>query len=132
MRGLQHLILLLFVAFAALSCDDDDNNSRGLERNPAPVTAAQGVEVAKVGETVEFQVSFQVRSACGVLGYFDKEVNGSTFTIYAHPCYTSDSCPQQSTTVTEKFHFTFDKPGTYTFKFWTGPDQFITKVVVAQ
>ncbi len=128
MRGLNHFILLFLLTFAAFSCKSDDD-ARGPERNPAPVTAVQGPDTATVGQKIELQVSFEVRNECGRLGYFSKDARDKTFTVYAHPIYSNNACAQVSKTVTAPFHFTMESAGTYTFKFWAGDGSFVTKIV---
>lgn len=121
----------LFVLFSAFSCSKESDNAR-LATTPAPVTAVEAPQTASLNETVTLEVTFTVNNGCGRFGQFKETVDGKTYTIAVQPVYVGEICTQALVNLKENYSFTPTQPGTYTFRFWSGPDDYIIKTIVVQ
>lgn len=129
MRALL-LCFALLLAMAYLGCTKEADGINPLEEDSAPVVQVTIAEnVLTVGKSAHIEVSFQVRNGCGGFGSFSTATNGNLTIVKVIPQYAAGFCTQTIETRQATFTFTPQRPSTYTLKFWTGEDDYITEVV---
>lgn len=123
-------ILLTLVGFIFLSCSKEEDGVSPLNSYPVAVVQVNAPEAASVGETVTATVFFSVNNGCGEFGSFEATRSGNTITVKVYPHYREGFCTQAFVTREVTYTYKPEKAGTYTFKFWAGEDQYITKSIV--
>lgn len=127
---------LFFALFATLcfSYAKEEEDALAL-RATAPASIVQ-VDVPEktvtAGESVGIKIHFLVNNGCGEFGSFEAKKDGSTLTVKVYPHYRGEICADAIFTRDITSVFKPESPGTYTLKFWTADDKFITKMLAVQ
>ncbi|WP_147294171.1 hypothetical protein [Pontibacter diazotrophicus] len=125
-------ILFALIGFVLLSCSKEEESVSPLDAYPAPVVQVDAPETASVGENVTVTVYFSVNNGCGEFGSFEATRNGNTITVKVYPHYREGFCTQAFVTREVTYTYKPEEAGTYTFKFWAGEDQYLTKNILVQ
>ncbi|RZK04143.1 MAG: hypothetical protein EOO46_17340 [Flavobacterium sp.] len=126
-------IFLVLISFALLtSCANDDNASEScLSYSEAYVDTVEAIETADaIG--FPFKVSFTVLNGCGDFGSFEETVAGNVVTVNVIAKYEGCICTEALEIKEAVYSFKPTTPGTYTLRFRTSEDTFITETVTAE
>ncbi|WP_162051985.1 hypothetical protein [Pontibacter pamirensis] len=125
-------VLFALIGFILMSCSKEEQTVSPLNARPAPVVQVDAPETASFGENVTVTVYFLVNNGCGEFGSFEATRSGNTITVEVYPHYREGFCTQALETREVIYTYKPEEAGTYTFKFWAGEDQFITKTIVIE
>jgi hypothetical protein len=131
---------LLNIGFSAIilgvmitSCNDDDYET---------IQSIDKVKIDSVRITNDTMNIFDVQhiktyssyiSQCeGFYGYDYVHSTNLTRTVTAYKFRTDATCSQSTHQAMNQINFNPQQTGTYTFKFWTGTNTWITKTIVVQ
>lgn len=128
--GFSAVILGLFLN----SCNDDDDYQT--------IESIDKIKIDSVKIATDTMDVFSVQSIrtystypshCeGFYGYDYIHNDNLTRTVTAYKYITNGPCVQNSFTGTNQINFSPQQAGTYTFKFWNGGSNWITKTIVAE
>jgi len=128
--GFSAVILGLFLT----SCNDDDDYQT--------IESIDKIKIDSVKIATDTMDVFSVQSIrtystypshCeGFYGYDYIHNDNLTRTVTAYKYITNGPCVQNSFTGTNQINFSPQQAGTYTFKFWNGGSNWITKTIVAE
>jgi hypothetical protein len=128
--GFSAVVLGLFLN----SCNDDDDYQT--------IESIDKIKIDSVKIATDTMDVFSVQSIrtystypshCeGFYGYDYIHNDNLTRTVTAYKYITNGPCVQNSFTGTNQINFSPQQAGTYTFKFWNGGSNWITKTIVAE
>ena len=125
-------IFLALISFALLiSCASDDNGSDNcLSYSEAYVDTVEAIENADAVGFL-FKVNFIVMNGCGGFGSFE-QTTGNTVTVNVIAKYEGCVCTEALEVHDAVYSFNPTAPGTYTLRFRTSEDTFITETVTLE
>lgn len=125
-------LFLALVSFALLtSCGSDDNGSENcLSYSEAYVDSVEPIENADAVGFL-YKVKFIVMNGCGGFGSFD-EIIGDSTTVKVIAKYEGCVCTEALEIKEAVYSFNPTAPGTYTLRFRTSEDTFITETVTVE
>jgi hypothetical protein len=121
---MKKIILILFIAFAINSCTTDSNNDPVATYLVLPVDSVVMPTTLAVDETSTIVVKYKKPSNCYGFNGFYYEKSGLTRTVAIEAVlFDQGNCQVEANNLHEaNLNFTPSYSGTYTFKFWIGPD----------
>lgn len=124
-------LLLVGIAFS-VSCKNDDN--RPDDCLSYSETFVTDVETVENGDAAGFlyKVDFWVMNGCGEFGSFEEIIEGNTITVKAVAKYKGCVCTESMKALDEVYSFNPPTPGTYTLRFRSSEDTFITETVTLE
>lgn len=127
--GFSAIVLGLFFT----SCDDDDYHT---------IQSVDKIKIDSVKISKDTMDVYSVQSIrtystypshCeGFYGYDYIHEDSHTRAVTAYKYRTNGPCAQGSYTGTNQINFSPQQTGTYTFKFWNGDNNWITKTIVVE
>ena len=121
--------LLVMFLILLVSCAQDDATDNCLEFNEAPVETVT-VLPADTNGAYPITVAFRVSNGCGDFSIFDDTTAGTTTTIKVVAQYEGCICTQDTPLLEATYLFEPTAPGTYTLKFLTYEEEYITETIV--
>jgi hypothetical protein len=132
---------LLYFGFSTLvlglsitSCNDDDDYQTIESIDKVKIDSVRIVNDTMDVFTVQSIKTYSTYpSHCeGFYGYDYIHTDNSTRTVTAYKYITNGPCAQGSYTAPGQINFSPQQVGTYTFKFWNGGSNWITKTIVVE
>ncbi len=125
---------VFFLGLFFISCDDNDNYDT--------IESVEKIKIDSVKVINDTMDVFSVQSIktystysshCeGFYGYDYVHSDNLTRTVTAYKYTTSGPCTQSTYTSASQINFSPQQVGTYTFKFWNGGNNWITRTIVVQ
>ncbi|MBB4805318.1 hypothetical protein HNP38_000590 [Chryseobacterium defluvii] len=128
--GVSAAILGLFV----ISCDDNDDYQTIETVDKIKIDSVKIVNDTMDVYTVQSIKTYSTYSShCeGFYGYDYVHSDNLTRTVTAYKYITNGPCAQGNYTAAGQINFSPQHTGTYTFKFWNGDNNWITKTIVVE
>lgn len=128
--GFSTLILGLFFT----SCNDDDDYQTIESIDKIKIDSVKIVnDTMDVFNVQSIKTFSTYPSHCeGFYGYDYIHNDSSSRTVTAYKYITNGPCTQDSYTAASQINFSPQHVGTYTFKFWNGANNYITKTIVVE
>jgi hypothetical protein len=128
--GFSALVLGLFLT----SCNDDDDYQTIESIDKIKIDSVKIVnDTMDVFSVQRIKTYSTYPSHCeGFYGYDYIHTNGTTRTVTSYKYITNGPCAQGSYTTASQINFSPQHVGTYTFKFWNGGNNWITKTIVVE
>ena len=124
-------IFLVLISFAFIvSCSNDDDADNCTSFSEAYVDSVESIENADAAGFL-FKVNFLVLNGCGDFGSFE-EIIGDTTTVKVISKYEGCICTEAVEIKEAVYSFNPTAPGTYTLKFKTSEDTFITETITVE
>lgn len=128
---MKKLLLLVFSISLLTSCAEDDTEETCIEFGDAGIESVTVLPVDTDG-SYPIKVDFRVMNGCGNFGSFEESTEGNTTAIKVIAKYEGCICTQDLPLREVTYTFEPTAPGTYTLKFMTADDTFITETIVAE
>lgn len=128
--GFSAIVLGLFFT----SCNDDDDYQTVQGIGKIKIDSVKATKDTMAVFTVQSIKTYSTyTSQCqGFYGYDYIHNNNLTRTVTAYKYITNEPCLQTSHVGISQINFSPQQIGTYTFKFWTGDNSWITKTIVVK
>lgn len=128
MRITLPFCMLLLCATFGCSKDSDAETAPGIEVQ-APVYEANAPATASVGKQVTIEVGYHLTDGCKTFHRLQAEKSGNNYTVIVYAKGKGKVCHQAITQAKTTYTFTPTVAGTYTFHFWQGHQNTITKTI---
>ncbi len=134
MKKLLNIGIVGMVLGFLTSCDDNDDYQTIQSIERVKIDSVKIVNDTMDVFTVQsIRTYSQYSSQCeGFYGYDYVYNDNLTRTVTTYKYITNGPCAQESFTGVNQINFNPQKTGTYTFKFWNGDDNWITKTIVVE
>lgn len=123
----------LLLGLVLMSCNDDDYQtieSIGKVKIDSVVIARDTMDVLAIQHIKTYST---YPSQCeGFYGYDYIYSGDFERSVFAYKYMTNSPCSQKTYTAANQINFNPQKAGKYTFKFWNGGDNWITKTIVVK
>ncbi|HEU4496806.1 MAG TPA: hypothetical protein VFR70_07115 [Flavobacterium sp.] len=126
-----YLAAVLVITAALTSCSSEKEEGDTVIIKNEFVTAVSGPATGNTNQEIIFQVTYNVDSSCATFSQYIQTTSSNLKTIEVQVKYLGDCSPSPAT-ATQPYKFVVIQPGTYTFKFKSGPSAYITKTVAVQ
>lgn len=114
------------------SCNDDYETVQSIEKVKIDSVSISN-DTMNVYDVQRIKTYSQYKSQCeGFYGYDYVYNNNLTRTVTAYKFLTNGMCSQSTHLGMNQINFNPQQKGQYTFKFWNGDDNWITKTIVVE
>jgi hypothetical protein len=124
------LFILAFFLLTAFRCSKEEDLPP--IEYPAPVSSVFAPATGTVGQDISIEITYTLTSSCAQFGRLVVEENGETYNMFVYPKYEGSPCEQILRDQTTYHTFTPTRKGFYLFRFWQGPEQYLTKTIEVQ
>ncbi|SIP86615.1 hypothetical protein SAMN05880574_10188 [Chryseobacterium sp. RU37D] len=135
MKNIFHLGFSAFIlGLLFISCDDNDDYQTVESIDKIKIDSVRIVnDTMDVFSVQSIKTYSTYPSHCeGFYGYDYIHNDNSVRTVTAYKYITSGPCTQGSYTIASQINFSPQHVGNYTFKFWNGNNNWITKTIVVE
>lgn len=128
------LFSVLILGLSVTSCDDDDDYQTIESIDKIKIDSVKIVnDTMDVFSIQSIKTYSTYPSHCeGFYGYDYIHNDNLSRTVTAYKYITNGPCNQATYTAANQINFSPRKTGTYTFKFWNGGNNWITKIIVVE
>ena len=125
---------VIFIGILLSSCKDDDDYETIESADKIKIDSVKIVNDTMDVLTVQSIRTYSTyNSKCqGFYGYDYVHTGNFSRNVTAYKYQTSGSCSQANFVSANQINFSPQQIGTYTFKFWTGDNTWITKTIVVE
>lgn len=125
-------VLVILVCFTSCSLPENDRSNCSQVIGAATIAVA-GPTTAAVNEEITLAVSYKIQAACGDFYAFNNQtVNATEKKVGVLVTYDACSCDGVYTVENEPYKFKVAVAGTYTLKFATTNEVFVTHIVTVE
>ncbi|MBW7674389.1 hypothetical protein [Chryseobacterium chendengshani] len=125
---------IIFIGFSLVSCKEDDDYETIESAEKIKIDSVRIVNDTMAVMTVQSIRTYSTyASQCqGFYGYDYVHTGNFSRNVTAYKYQTDGSCSQTIHVSANQINFSPQQTGTYTFKFWTGDNTWITKTIVVE
>ncbi|MCU7616417.1 hypothetical protein NZ698_04345 [Chryseobacterium sp. PBS4-4] len=125
---------VIFVGISLVSCKDDDDYETIQSTEKVKIDSVKIInDTMSVFSVQSIRTYSTYASQCdGFYGYDYIHTGNFTRDVTAYQYHTNGSCAQANHVSANQINFSPQQAGTYTFKFWTGNNTWITKTIVVE
>jgi len=125
---------VIFIGLSLVSCKDDDDYETIQSADKVKIDSVKIVnDTMSVFSVQSIRTYSTYASQCeGFYGYDYIHTSNFTRDVTAYQYHTNGSCVQANHVSANQINFSPQQAGTYTFKFWTGDNTWITKTIVVE
>lgn len=128
------VLSVIFISFLSISCKEDDDYETIESAEKIKIDSIKIVNDTMAVMTVQSIRTYSTYdSKCqGFYGYDYVHTGNFSRNVTAYKYQTNGSCSQANQVSANQINFSPQQTGTYTFKFWTGDNTFVTKTIVVK
>ncbi len=118
------LVIILMVAGCTKSASDINGSIES-----SSIVKAEGPATANVNQEIIFNVTLKAISGCAKSGQLQEKISGNAQTISGKVLYEGQVCAQVISMISTPYVFKAAQAGTYTFKFLTINNTYLSYTV---